>query len=542
LCSTKYCFPWDGTTIPFHSEGDSEQEALEKRKGDGMTGRELTPADYLAMLRRRWVLILALTLVGGPLAYGVSRYLPDRYKSTTLVLVQQPSIPREIVNPLDTTDIGQRLASMQQQILSRTRLEPIIRQFGLYPADINRVSIEELVWRLQKSIDVNPLKPMDETRAREMPGFYVSVTMDSPRSAQQVCTAVTSMFIEENLRLRQQHSEDTTQFLVQQLADAKAKLDEQDGRLAAFKTRYLGIMPDEEKTNLNLLMSWTSQLDAATQALARAQQDKTFAESMLTQQIGAWQAAQSGRSPETMDQQLAMLQIQLANLQSRYTDDYPDVMKTKNDIAALKKKIAENEEQKKQAVPDKSPKSTVEPQQVAQLRAQIHNYDQVIAEKTRAQDQIKQQIKVYQDRVQSSPIIEQQFKELTRDHQTALDFYNDLLRKRDQSAMATDLEHHQEGEQFRVLDPANLPTKPSFPNRPVFALQGFGGGLAMGLVIAFLLEMKDSSIRTERDVEFTLHLPVLAMIPEIAPLSGQRPDVLSEADRVEAGVGAGGRA
>jgi polysaccharide chain length determinant protein (PEP-CTERM system associated) len=507
-----------------------------------MTQRELTPADYLAMLRRRWVLILVLAGVGVPLAYGYSRFLPNRYKSTTLVLVQQPSVPSEIVRPVDTTDIGQRLASMQQQILSRTRLEPIIRQFGLYPGEINRVSMEDLVARLQKSIEVIPLKPMDETRARDLPGFSVAVTMDSPRASQQVCTAVTSMFIEENLRVRQQHSEDTTQFIVQQLADAKAKLDEQDSKLAAFQTRYMGILPDEEKTNLNLLMGLTSQLDAATQALARAQQDKTFAESMLTQQIGAWEAAQSGRSPETMDQQLAALQVQLASLQSRYTDDYPDVIKTKNDIATLKKKVAENEEQKKLAVPDKTPKSTIEPQQVAQLRAQIHNYDQVIAEKTREQDKIKDQIRVYQERVQSSPAVEQQFKELTRDHQTALDFYNELLKKRDQSAMATDLEHHQEGEQFRVLDPANLPDKPSFPNRPLFALGGLAGGLGLGLAIAFALEMKDTSMRSERDVEFTLRLPVLAMVPTIEPLSEKKPGAPIEPEREEAGVGIGGSA
>ena len=502
-----------------------------------MTQRELSLQDYVAMLRRRWVLIVTLAILGSPFAYGVSRLLPNRYKSQTLVLVAEPTVPSDFVKPVDTSDMSQRLSSMQQQILSRTRLEPIIRQFGLYAADVNRVSMEELVGRLQKAIDVTPILPMAETRARELPGFYVAVTLDDPRAAQGVCTAVTSMFIEENLRLRQQHSEDTTQFLVQQLVDAKAKLDEQDGRLAAFKTRYIGSLPDEEKTNLNLLMGLTSQLDAATQALARAQQDKTFAESMLTQQIGAWQAAQSGRSPETMDQQLAALQVQLAGLQSRYTDDYPDVIKAKNDIAALKKKIAENEEQKKQTVPDKSQKSTIEPAQVAQLRAQIHNYDQVIAEKAREQEQIKQQIRVYQDRVQSSPIIEQQFKELTRDHQTALDFYNDLLKKRDQSAMATDLEHHQEGEQFRVLDPANLPNKPAFPNRPLFALGGFGGGLGLGLAIAFLLEMKDTSMRSERDVEFTLRLPVLAMVPAIEPLSENQPDA-----PVEAGVGVDGRA
>jgi polysaccharide chain length determinant protein (PEP-CTERM system associated) len=507
-----------------------------------MTQRELTPADYLAMLRRRWVLILVLTLVGGPLAYGVSRFLPSRYKSQTLVLVQQPTVSSDIVKSVDTTDTNQRLASMQQQILSRTRLEPIIRQYGVYPGGIDKVSMEELVGRLQKSIDVNPIKPMDEARAHELAGFSVAVTLDNPHTAQEVCTAVTSMFIEENLRLRIGHSQDTTEFLVQQLAEAKAKLDEQDARLAAFKSRNAGIMPDEEKTNLNLLMGLTPQLEAATQALARAQQDKNFAESTLTQQIAAWQASQSGRNPETLEQQVALLQTQLASLQARYTDDYPDVIKTKKDIAALQKKIAENEEQKKGKAPEKTQSAFSEPFQITQLRAQIHTYDQIIAEKTREQDQIKHQIKVFQDRVQASPAIEQQFKELTRDYQTALEFYNDLLKKGDQSKMAVDLDRRQEGEQFRVLDPANLPAQPSFPNRPLFALGGLAGGLGLGLGLAFVLEMKDTSMRTERDVEFALHLPVLAMVPAIEPIADKKPSEGGSREPVEVGVGTGGRA
>jgi polysaccharide chain length determinant protein (PEP-CTERM system associated) len=507
-----------------------------------MTQRELTPADYMAMFRRRWILILVLTLVGGPLAYGVARILPNRYKSQTLVLVQQPTVPQDIVRSVDTTDINQHLASMQQQILSRTRLEPIIRQFGVYPKDIDRVSMEDLVARLQKAIDVIPIKPMDSTQSRELPGFYVAVTMDNPRVAQEVCTAVTSMFIEENLRLRIGVSQDTKEFVGQHIAEAKAKLDEQDAKLAAFKSYNMGRLPDEEKTNLNILMGLTSQLDAATQALARAQQDKSFAETMLTQQIGAWQASQSGRNPETLEQQLALLQTQLASLEARYTDDYPDVIKTRSDIAALQKKIAENDDQKKGTAPDKKQKGSVEPLQITQLRAQIHTYDQVIAEKGREQDQIKQQIKVYQDRVQSSPAIEQQFKELTRDYQTALDFYNDLLKKGNQSTMSADLDRRQEGMQFRILDPANLPDKPSFPNRPLFALGGLAGGLGLGLALAFVLEMKDTSMRTERDVEFTLHLPVLAMVPAIEPIADKKPTEAGGREPVEAGVGTGRRA
>ena len=484
-----------------------------------MTQRELTPADYVAMLRRRWLLIVVLAAVGGPLAYGVSRVLPSRYKSKTLVLVEQPTVPTDLVKPVVSADISQRLSSMQQQILSRTRLESVIRQFGLYSKEMNSKSMDELVARLHDAIDVEPVQEMAETRAAGLPGFTITVTMDNPRTAQEVCSTVTSMFIEENIRLRMQHSEDTTQFLAQQLADAKAKLDEQDGRLAAFKSRYIGSLPDDEQTNMNLLNSLNSQLDAATQAVARAQQDKSFAESMLTEQLATWQASQTGRNPETLEQQLVALQTQLVNLQARYTNDYPDVIKAKRDIAALEAQIAQKNSPKVAVDPDKAQRPSVEPVQVAQLRAQLHQYEQVIAERTKEQDQIKQQIRLYQNRIQSSPVVEQQYKELTRGYQTALESYNELLKKRDSSAMATDLERKQEGEQFRILDPANLPSKPSFPNRLLFTLGGFGSGLALGLGLAYLLEMRNTSLRTERDVELFLQLPVLAMVPSIEPVA-----------------------
>ncbi len=210
------------------------------------------------------------------------------------------------------------------------------------------------------------------------------------------------------------------------------------------------------------------------------------------------------------------------------------MIKTKSDVEALKKQVAESEQQNRAKEDDAKSKAAVEPLQIQQLRAQIHQYDKIVTEKASEQDQIKQQIKMYQARVQSSPGVEQQYKLLTRDYQTAFDFYNDLLKKRDQSAMATSLERHQQGEQFRVLDPANLPDKPSFPNRPLFAGAGFGAGLALGLGLAFLLEIRDTSLKTERDVEFALRLPVLAMVPMIEPTSTKKPG--RSADRTSAGA------
>jgi polysaccharide chain length determinant protein (PEP-CTERM system associated) len=488
-----------------------------------MTERELTTADYIAILRRRWVLITILALVGAPLAYGVARMLPARYKSQTLVLVQPPTVSSKIVEPVDTTGVSERLASMKQQILSRTRLEPIIRQYGLYPQDVDRVSMDILVGRLQDAVEVTPVQPMAETQASNLPGFFVNVTLNDPKLAQQVCTAVTSMFIEENLRISQQNSQMTTNFLSQQLDEAKKNLDDQDSKLAAFKSRYLNALPDEEQTNLNLLTGLTSQLDAATQALARAQQDKSFAESLLTQQLGAWEASQSstGASPDTLEQQLSLLQTQLTALQARYTDDYPDVIKTKNDIALVQKKIAQSNADKTATDPNKVRAGQIEPAQITQLRAQVHSFDQMIAEKSKEQERIKEEIKVYEDRVQSSPVVEEQYKELTRGYQTALDSYNDLLKKKADAVMAQQLQQEQAGMQFSVLDPANLPTKPSFPNRPLFTFGGLAGGLGLGLGLAFLLEMGDTSLRSERDVEFSLRLPVLAVVPNIEPTSSR---------------------
>lgn len=480
-----------------------------------MSRRELTPADYLAMLRRRWLLITVLTAIGVSLAYGIAKILPAKYTSQALVSVQAPIVSPNVVGAGDLIDISQRLESLQQDLLSRTRLEPIIRQLGLFPEEVSSHPMDELVDRLQKDIDVSPVQSMPGTHADSLPGFYVNVTMENPRTAQQVCSAITSMFIGESLRIQNQRTVQTTDFLSQQLADAKTALDDQDSKLAAFKLQYLGTLPDDAQTNLSLLNGMNTQLDSATQSLARAQQDKSFAESLLAQQREAWQDSQSGHDPVTLEQQLAALQTNLVSLRSRYTDDYPDVIKAKADIAALQKQIAESSRESADSDAPKTKKPVVEPASITQLRAEILSDEQIIADDTHTQEKLKKQIEVYEGRVQTSPLVEQKYKELTRGYQTALDNYNDLLRRRETSVISGNVAQQQQGEQFKVLDAANLPGSPSFPNPLKFSLGGLGGGLILGLGLAFLLEMKDTSIRNERDVEFALRLPVLAMIPAI---------------------------
>lgn len=478
--------------------------------------RELEFDDYVAILRRRLWVILIPTVVVPVVVYLISLKIPNRYTSQTLVLIESQKVPESYVRSVVSEELGFRLGTMQEQILSRTRLQPIIERFSLYKEDASKVPMEELVDRMRKSISVRPVISEISSRGGGLPGFYVNFTSDNPRLAQQVCGEITSMFMEENLKAREQSAMGTTDFLRNQVEEAKRKLDEQDKKFAEFKMRYIGQLPGQEQTNLSMLMGLNTQLEAVTQALSRAQQDKTYTESLLAQQIAAWKASQGSNNPLTLDQQLSQAQSQLVMLEARYTPDHPDVIKQKNDVAQLKKKLAEAEAAgTTEPQPGKS-NPLLEPPQVQQLRNQIYSLDQTIKEKKQQQERLQKDIGTYQARVQLSPVVEEQFKNLTRDYQTALNFYNELLSKKTQSEMATDLERRQQGEQFRVMDPPNLPEKPSYPDRLTFAIGGLVGGLGLGFGIALLIELLDKSLRTEKDVEFYLELPALAVLPRVA--------------------------
>jgi len=477
----------------------------------------MTIEDYVGILRRHlWVIVLP-TLVFPLLAYLASLLLPEVYTSQTLVLVENQKVPEVFVRSVVTDQLNERLGTMTQQILSRSRLQPIIERMGLYQEDQGRkVPMEELVNRMRKAIVVNTIKPVVTSRQGELPGFTVSFNSDNPRTAQMVCQELVSMFIEENLKLRSQRAGDTTGFLQKQLEEAKRVMDEKDAQLRAFKQKYLGQLPGQEQANMNILMNLTTQLEAVTQLLTRTHQDKTYAESLLQQQIAAWEAAQAGNNPQTLETQLAALQNQLLTLEGRYKPEHPDVVRLKGDIEQLKKKIEESEAEPSAKAEEKAAVAkTIEPPQIQGLRNQIYQYEQTIKEKTRDQERIQESIKVYRSRVEISPLVEEQFKNITRDYATAQGFFDQLLRKKQDADMGKKMEDLNQAEQFRLVDPANLPETPSFPDRRLFAAGGLGGGLALGLGIVLLLELKDKSLRTERDIEALLHLPTLALVPAL---------------------------
>ena len=426
------------------------------------------------------------TVLLGSLGYIATLVLPKKYTSETSVLVEQPVVSADYVKPVESDDLNMRLASMKAQVLSGPRLQPIIEKLNLYPDQRSNTSMDDLIGQLQKAVDVKLLEPMPGSYGRP-PGFHVGVTFNQPQLAQQICTEITSMFMEQNSQRRMDQSQKTTQFMGEELQVAKAKLDEQDQKLAQFKRQYLGTLPEEEQTNLSLLTGLNTQLEAATQAVGRAQQEKEFNQTLLSQQEANWKATSAGgpQNPDTMAQQLAALQDQLSVMLARYTPEHPDVLKVKSQIEALKRRMSDDPGTKTPS--DPSAAKLHEPPELQQMRAKVKQDDLNIADLTKSQNQIQQQIRLMQARVQASPVVEEKYKELTRDYQTAQQIYNDLLKKQSDSSIAKDLEHEQESEVFRVLDPPSYPSAPSFPKLIIFLGGGLAGGFALAAGILYLL-------------------------------------------------------
>jgi succinoglycan biosynthesis transport protein ExoP len=490
----------------------------------------------LDVVRRRHMYFLIPLFLGWIVVWGASWILPVRYKSGTLILVEQPTMPKDYVLPNVSDNLQDRLQSITQQILSRTRLLLIIDQLNLYGGSKSRKKItpDEKVDQMRKDIDIELVR--DEAHEGRITAFNIYYWSRDPHIAQRVTGELSKLFISANLEVRQQQSEDTTKFLESQLENARTSLAEQEAKIRQFKGEHIGDLPSQQTSNLQILSGLQSQLGNEGDALNAAQQQRVYLQTLINQYRTLQGTTRSADGTPTrlpvIEQQLDKLRAQLADLSSHYTDSYPDIRHLKIEIAKTEKMkddlIAELKNKNSgdnQADGTVSARDAVDLSQnspILQLQGQLQANQSEMRNREQAVVSLKAKISDYQARLNQEPVTEQQMADLTRGYDQSKANYDDLLKKKNQSEMATSMELLQQGERFSILDPPSLPPKPDFPNRVKFCGMGIGIGLALGVLVAGVFEFIDDRMHSEKEIKNLLPIAVISEIPEIASQADKR--------------------
>jgi polysaccharide chain length determinant protein (PEP-CTERM system associated) len=497
-----------------------------------------TLAQLFAFLtRRRWWILLPF--VGTALASCAFLFLlPDRYTSSAALLVVQQQVPQRYVVPNSTTDVTSALQAMKQEVLSRTQLLRIINDFGLYPKQRTRLAPEQLVELMNHDIDILPT--MANPQQKDFDSFKISFTTESALVAQQVTDHLTSLFINEYLRSGTQQATNTTSFLHQQLTEKGKELEVQENRLRDFKLSHIGELPEQQSGNLGILTGLQGQLQNTMASLDRTQQQRVLLQAQLEATRGRRVSAESSIpigipgnpnstqpvSPiDVAQNDLARLEAEKLALQNKgYTSQHPDFMRIQREIAQTEDRL----KRLKGATPPRekaqsstkimsTPRAvdTTEDPAVAQLKASLEANRMEIENLTKEEKRLKAQIGQYENRINQTPVREQQEARILRDTEMLRQQYTELQKKEQESQLATNLEKQQGGQQFRLIDPPSLPTVPSSPNRSKISFGGAAGGLALGFALALLMEIRDTSFHSEKDLTkhlspaFVLGIPIL---------------------------------
>lgn len=488
--------------------------------------------EYWSIVRRhRWLILLSI-FVCWATVWVIGWLLPATYQSEALILVEQQKVTSELVPPNVSVSLQDQLQSMTQQILSRTQLQGIIDRYHLYTKHSGLLAIFEPtdpVDKMRKDISITPVEVPG--RNGDLTAFKIDYTGPTPELAQQVNSELTSAFLDQNLKSQQQVSQNTTSFFDSQLADARAKLEEQGAKVRAFKAQHVGELPDQLESNVQILSGVQNQLEGTQRALDRAQQQKLYLESIVQQYDSVQTDLGNGDSAETppaLDKELKNLRMQLAAERSQYTDSYPDVV-------ALKDQIAKTEKLKKQiedeiAINQKAAKTSKDsatsmaganfqngaPTPMMQIQSQLKANQLEIKGYEKQEKTLEGRVAEYQARLNMMPATEQALADISRGYNESQKNYDSLLAKQSQSQLATNLANNQQGQQFRLLDPAQLPDKPASPNHVLLSLGGLILGIAVGVGLTTLFELTDARVRNEEDLEGLVAARVLVGIPRIS--------------------------
>jgi polysaccharide biosynthesis transport protein len=475
-------------------------------------------------VRRRWLIISCICAVTAGVI-TVLFYLPNQYTSEATIFAVGQRVPERYVVSTATSDLSRSLEAMMQEVLSRPRLLSIVDELGLYPDQRQRLEPEQLYRLIRRDVTIEPVERKLGGRL-EVNGFRISFVAQDPKMAQAATLRLTKLFIDQNLKSRADQAETTTEFLHEQLEIARKDLEQQEQRLRDFKTDHLGELPEQQAGILGILGSAQSQLDNVMASRHHAQQQRLYLESLLNdygrrakRPLAFRSSTGEALTPEqAAENDLMRLLTEKKALLAAYTATHPDVLRKENEIVQQRALIQALKSTKHPGA-DKDDNATLESSDseqdtaVAQLKGQLRSNTLEIANLNSKEEKLRADITLYQNRLNLSPVREQQLTSIQRDYELVKQHYGELLRKQQESQLATDLEKRQEGQQFRLADPPNLPTVPSSPKRLLLSLVGLLGGIVLGCALAVLMEMRNTSFRSDDDALRQLDLPLVIGIP-----------------------------
>lgn len=471
-------------------------------------------SDYKRLLmRQKWVIIVITLAVAASTAVAM-HFVPNVYRATTVILVDPRKVPDNYVTSTTTTTVVDRMATLREQILSATRLGSVIDELELYREMKKRTSHDEIIDHMRKDIEISVVSGTNSSR--DLAAFSVSYSSLDPVQAARVTNRLASLFIEENIKSREQQVTGTADFIDKELDDSRKDLVAKEKAIAQMKTVHSSELPESQTVHVQALTSLQLELRGQMDELNRAQQQKLYLQSLISQSTPVVDLDRSAPPDLTnLQSQLSDAQIELDDLRKQYGPAYPDVIKKTQDVEDLERQIKElRESSAGQRSKGKAPQKMQNPV----VESQISALDQQIHKNLDRQAEIKQEMGFRQGKLASIPVVEQQMSSVTRDFEVSRDHYRMLLEKKFGADMASDLESRQKGERFVILDPAQIPAKPERPNRLIIDLLALAVGFGLGLGVAFIREIMDPSVKTEREITEMLSTPIMAHIPWLQTL------------------------
>jgi len=478
------------------------------------------------IIRRRWFILIpfCITITLG-LFYTLTA--GKTYEASTLILVQPQKVPTNYVRSVVTSTINERINTISQQILSRSNLEKIIDQFGLFEK-AQGMYLEEKVAVLRKRVQVK----IERTRS-DAEAFSIIFQGDEPQTVMRVANTLASFFMDENLKVREAQAVGTSEFLDSELEKTRKNLEERERQLAEYRSHHMGGLPDELETNLRTLDRLQQQITIRNDALTQARNSLNMLQTQIAQsnEMSSQTMNDSFSSTDFGDdflkasgdeERLAAAQKEYDLLLLKYTEKHPDARRLKKTIDKLEKNIEENKKKAAETDPESGGKaksgsddltSSMPDYAGMQQRAQVKQIKNEIQKIESDIANLEQQMKQYQARVEDTPKRELELQSLQRDYLNIQTVFNSLLDRKLEAELSVNMEKKQKGEQFRILDHARLPEKPISPNVKLLFLLSIASGLGIGAGVIFLLEVFDSSIRREEQIEKELDLKILAAIP-----------------------------